>query len=510
MHLADTLAFWAEQRPDSVAISLRDRDHTWADLARRTAGMAHGLSGLGIAHGERVGILSANSLEWCTTTLATLALGGVVVPLNVRLAPAELSFIVTHSGCRVVVVDAAHVDRLAAVRHELPDVAVVTVGCELSGAVRWDDLVDGGASELPSLPAAATGTDVAFICYTSGTTGRPKGAMLTHHNVILASTQRFVAEAWTSHDRMYLPFPLAFTGGVITCWMAIHVVGGLLVLDDVVDPARVLDVIVRRRISILLAVPVIWDMLTRVPGFADADLSSLRLCASGGAPVPEVLLRTLQAAGIAMSQGYGLTEGTGMSCSLPASEALERIGSAGRHFMFNRLVVVRDDGSPAPAGEVGELLIKGPDVMLGYWRDPDATALAIRDGWLHTGDLATMDAAGYVRIVDRAKDMLISGGLNVYPAEVERVVAAVPGVAEVAVIGVPDERWGEAPCAIVRRAPGSTVDDTAVLAACRVELADYKVPRVVVWRDDELPRGMSGKVLKRELAVEYAGVRATR
>jgi fatty-acyl-CoA synthase len=511
MQLTDTLRYWAERRPDAPALRFHDVTLTWHELAADAARVAHGLTGLGVAAGDRVGILSGNSVEWCTATLGALAAGAMVVPLNVRLAPAELAFIVDHAGCAAVVVDAAHLDALAAVRHELASVAVITVGGELDGAVRWEDLVAGRPVELPD--PGATGDDVAFICYTSGTTGRPKGAMLTHANVILASTHRILADAWGYEDRMYLPFPLAFTGGVITCWMAIHVAGGLLVLDDVVDPARILDVIEAHRITILLAVPVIWEAMIRLPRFASADVSSLRLACSGGAPVPEALLRALQAAGIPVAQGYGLTEGTGMSCMLTGAEALSHVGSAGRRFMFTELRVVRDDGTRTDPDEVGEVLIRGVDVMKGYWRDPDATAAAIRDGWLHTGDLGTMDDEGYVRIVDRAKDMLISGGLNVYPAEVERVIAAVPGVAEVAVLGIPDERWGEAPCAVIRRAPGPDgdgCDDTAVLAACRAELADYKVPRLLVWRDAELPRGMSGKVLKRDLAVEYAGLRIAR
>jgi fatty-acyl-CoA synthase len=210
-----------------------------------------------------------------------------------------------------------------------------------------------------------------------------------------------------------------------------------------------------------------------------------------------------------MSQGYGLTEGCGINSWLNARDAERKLGSCGRPLMHTRMRAVDEQLVDVPAGEIGELVIKGPEIMVGYWNDPKATAATIVDGWLRTGDLARIDEEGYVFIVDRAKDMLISGGLNVYPAEVERVIAAFPGVAEVAVIGVPDERWGETVAALIGALPGAEIDPAAVLAHCKTELADYKLPRYIVVRDQPLPRGMSGKVLKRELRDEYAALPET-
>ena len=223
--------------------------------------------------------------------------------------------------------------------------------------------------------------------------------------------------------------------------------------------------------------------------------------------MPESLLIGLQAAGLPMSQGYGLTEATGMNTWLRAADATRKLGSCGKPMMHTRVRTVDPDAAElvdVPPGAVGELIIKGPDVMLGYWENPEATAAALVDGWLRTGDLARIDDEGYVYIVDRSKDMLISGGLNVYPAEVEAVLTALPGVAECAVIGVPDDRWGETPVALIGPAPGAALDPAEVLAYCREHLADYKLPRYVVLREQPLPRGMSGKVLKRQLRDDYA------
>jgi fatty-acyl-CoA synthase len=247
-------------------------------------------------------------------------------------------------------------------------------------------------------------------------------------------------------------------------------------------------------------------MLLNHPDFGKHDLSSLKVIGSGGAAVPEALLERLQHAGLPMTQGYGLTEGAGKNTWLRAEDAIRKLGSCGRPLMHTQVRTVDDALNDVPVGEIGELLIKGPEVMLGYWNNPKATAETIVDGWLRTGDLARIDEEGYVFIADRAKDMLISGGLNVYPAEIEAQIVAFEGIAECAVIGVPDDKWGERPAALINAKPGEVIDTAALLAHCRENLADYKLPRYVVARDEPLPRGMSGKVLKRELREEYADV----
>ncbi len=495
--IANGVRFWSRWSPETVSIRFGDRDVTWAEFDETTSRVATGLARLGVSPGDRVGVLSGNSVEYCETAIATQKLGAYLVPLNVRLTSVELRYIVENSGCTVAVADAALAPLLA---EAIADLDVTPVSADGSLGTAFAELhrsppddPDVGVSE----------DDPAFLCYTSGTTGQPKGAMLTHRNVWTMANHRILIDGLTPEDRVYLPFPLSFTGGLVSMWMPTYFAGATLVLDSEVEPGRALATLAREQITDFAAVPVIWEMLLAHPDFASTDLSSLRIAASGGAPVPRSLLVALQAAGIPMSQGYGLTEGCGMNLWLRAEDAERKLGSAGQAMMNNRVIIVGDDGAELARGEVGELLIKGPDVMAGYWNDPEATAATIVDGWLRTGDLGSMDDDGFVTIVDRAKDMLISGGLNVYPAEVERVLAAHPGIAEVAVIGVRDERWGETPAAVVVPSPGSTVDAGEVIEFCRGDLADYKLPRHVVVRDEPLPRGMSGKVLKRLLREEY-------
>jgi fatty-acyl-CoA synthase len=320
------------------------------------------------------------------------------------------------------------------------------------------------------------------------------------------ANHRIMADDLTTESRAYLPFPLSFTGGLVSMWAPTYVGGATMVLDPAVDPVRTLQVIEAQRITNFSAVPVIWDMLVQHPDFSKYCLSSLKIIGSGGAAVPASLLERLQAAGLPMSQGYGLTEGAGMNCWLRATDATRKLGSCGRPLMHTRVRTVDPEAADlidVTPGEVGELIISGPEVMVGYWNNPAATAETLVDGWLRTGDLARIDDEGYVFIVDRSKDMLISGGLNVYPAEIEAVISGVPGVAEVAVIGVPDERWGETPLALVGALPGVTLDPDVIAAACREVLADYKRPKRIVLLDTPLPRGMSGKVLKRELRDRY-------
>ena len=505
MNLANCVRFWARWDPDGVHIRFDGQDLTWSELDERTNRLANGLAARGVGHGDRVAILSNNTPAYLELVPAVHKLGAILVPLNVRLAAAELRYLVEHSGAKVVVVEPAlrpQLDEAVAGLDPARQQAVELI--ELGAS--FDALFEADATD-PATPVAAD--DVAFLCYTSGTTGLPKGAMLGHGNIWSMAIMRILALDLRKDDRVYLPVPLAFTGGIISMYEPTYVSGATLILDRAMDPRRAMEVIQDERITVFAAVPVVWEMMVQHPEFASFDLSSLRVAGSGGAPVPQALLTALQDAGIPMSQGYGLTEGSGMNTWLPPADAQTKLGSAGLPMMHTAVRVVADDLGDVTPGEVGELVVKGPDVMLGYWNDPDATASTIVDGWLRTGDLARVDDEGYVFIVDRAKDMLISGGLNVYPAEVERVIAGLPGVAEVAVIGVADDRWGEVPAALVTPVPGADARRGRDLQACAAVLADYKRPKYVVVRDSPLPRGMSGKVLKRDLRDDYATLAET-
>ena len=272
-------------------------------------------------------------------------------------------------------------------------------------------------------------------------------------------------------------------------------------LEPAADPERLFDLFEIERVTALLAVPVIIQQLVDHPRWDTADLSSWRIACSGGASVPPTLLRAVQARGVPMLQMFSLTESSAAGTILPNADALTKVGSAGLPVLHGQVRIADENDNDVATGDVGEILLAGPQVMAGYWNRPEATAETLRGGWLHTGDLGRLDDDGYLYVVDRVKDMLISGGLNVYPAEIERLLAGVDGLVEVAVVGVPDDRWGETPAVIVFSA-GAPVDPAAIAAACRDTLADYKQPRYLVVRDEPMPRGMSGKILKRHLRAD--------
>jgi fatty-acyl-CoA synthase len=486
--------YWARWQPDWVAVRFGEREITWRELDVSTDELAAGLSALGVGHGDRIGILMLNRPEYLETVVATMKLGAIAVPMNVRLTAPEIAYQVANADCAVVVTETALAPALANARLAQPAMAVLNADDGTLDAAR----VQGGTAP----PVRIAATDPLFICYTSGTTGDPKGAVLTHSSWHYAAMCRALQGPITRNDKLLLPFPLAFTGGMAMAMTAIWS-GAQLVLEPGFDATRVLHLIDDLAITVFMAVPAIFQALADHPDFDTTDISSIRCASSGGAPVPVSLLKIFLARGIAMTQTYSLTEVSASGITLPYHQTLEKVGSCGVPAMHSEARIVDPEtGAELPDGEVGEIAIRGPEVMSGYWRNEAGTAAALRDGWLHTGDLGTRDADGYFRVVDRAKDMLISGGLNVYPAELERTLAALPSVVEVAVVGVPDARWGETPAVVVFTNGPLTGDE--VLTACKAELADYKWPRYLVIRDEPLPRNMSGKVLKRQLRDELA------
>ena len=492
------IEYWGRWQPEAVGLRFEDRDVTWAELDRSTDELAAGLARMGVGPGDRIGILLNNRPEFVETAMACMKLGAIGVPVNVRFTPSELLYVFTNAECRVIVTEDALAAGLSRVVAEHPGLPILNAD---------DGTLDEARDEGARPPAVEIEpSDPLFICFTSGTTGDPKGAVLTHASWHYAALSRALQGGINLHDRLLLPFPLAFTGGLAMMMTALWS-GATLVLERGFDPDRVLRLIEGLRITVFMAVPVIFQQLADHPDFEATDISSIRCASAGGAPVPVSLLETWLARGITMTQTYSLTEVSASGITLPYQESLARVGYCGVPAMHSQAKIVDEDGNECAPGVVGEIAIKGPEVMAGYWRNPEATAAALRDGWLHTGDLGLRDADGYFKVVDRAKDMLISGGLNVYPAEIERVLAGVEGVVEVAVVGVPDARWGEAP-AVVAFTGGAPLTGEDVLAACRGELADFKLPRYLVVRETPLPRNMSGKVLKRDLRDEYADLPA--
>ena len=487
MNLAGIGRFWARWKPDQTAIRYAERDTSWARLDTRTGALAAGLRAEGIAQGDRIAILAGNSLTWCEVTIAAWKLGAVVVPVNTRFTASEVAFVAADSGAKLLVAD--------------DDLMGATATVDAACSVRRIEDMDG--LHRPDLAAPWCETsdhDPAFICYTSGTTGDPKGAVLTHGSFDVASQGWAQALELGPEDKVILPFPLAFTGGLAVFLFTYWAVSTLL-LEPGVAPDRLFDLFEQQGATALLSVPVIIQQLVDHPRWDGADLSSWRIACSGGAPVPPALLRSVQARGIPMLQAFSLTEASAAAAILPNADALDKVGSAGLPVLHARIRIADEEDEDVPTGEVGEILVAGPQVMSGYWNQPEATATTLRGGWLHTGDLGYLDSDGYLYVVDRVKDMLISGGLNVYPAEIERLLTGFPGIVEIAVVGVPDDKWGETP-AVVAYTGGQTLDTAALLERCREALADFKRPRYVVRRDEPLPRGMSGKILKRHLRAE--------
>jgi fatty-acyl-CoA synthase len=510
VNLVEVGEFWARWQPEAIAWTKGDESLTWRRLAAGTGRIAAALRDRGIAPGDRVGILAENSLNWCEFAIAILRAGAVVVPLNVRATSSELSYMIDKVDCRVVAVDSAMADRLSGVVSEarrltvsLDDRAAADVSiAELRRGTSTpaDTAADTPADTLAHTPPDPTidADAPAVIAYTSGTTGYPKGATLTHRN-ILAMVETYTRwENWTAATTSLCFAPLAFTGGIVNALLGTYGVGGRLILEEF-DPVVALERIVSVPVTAMTGVPIIYESIAALPEFADADLSALTTTITGGSVVTEKLLRAWADKGVQLRQAYGLTEAAGGSTLVPRARYADKSGTAGIPGVQTRIRIVDESDLPAGTDQVGEILVRGPQVMAGYWGEPAETARVLRDGWLHTGDLGSVDAEGYLTVVDRKHDMIISGGLNVYPAEIERVLAEVAGVTELAAVGVAHDRWGETVAVVFDGDAGLD----KIYAFATEHLADYKVPRYLARADAPLPRGMSGKLLRRVIRTEF-------
>jgi fatty-acyl-CoA synthase len=503
------LGSWPERRsrisPERDAIWFEGTTTSHAGFAERVRRAAGALAALGVRSGDRVAWTGGNHPSALETLYACGQLGAIWVPVNARLTAPEAEYVLTHSGASVVVHGRDHGELADALRGRL------------SGVRAWvaaEPPVAGGADSLPYEELLASSPpeprdepvgleDPCLVMYTSGTTGRPKGAVLTHGNMTWNATNQLLGMDLTADERTLALAPLFHIGGLNGTVNPTLLRGGCAVVVRRFDPAETLRVIEEQRVNSFFAVPTMLDAMSREPDFGTRDLSALRTIGAAGAAVPLPTLRTWLDRGVTMQQCYGMTEAAPGCTVLDPADAERKVGSAGRPLFFTDLRVVRTDGTDAGVDEVGEVVVSGPNVMAGYWEDPEQTAAALRDGWYHTGDAGSLDAEGYLYIRDRYKDMIISGGENVYPAEVESALLELPGVVEAAVIGVPDERWGEVGLAIVVPAPGAPEDAEAIRTALRARLAGFKVPRHVEFAD-ELPKTATGKIRKPDLRERFS------
>jgi fatty-acyl-CoA synthase len=499
----DWIAHHAGRRPAALAIHdlHTARKFSYAELDARTDRLTAALAAPGIARGDRVALLAPNCAEYFELQFACGRLGAIMLPLNWRLTVPELEYILGDSKPKLLIHDRSFAEQASKlsknrleIDHDSPDSAYERALANAPAA---------------SAPVALSHDDTAMVMYTSGTTGHPKGAIITHGMVFWNCVNLGIPALITPETVQLVVLPLFHTGG-LNCYAnpVLHA-GGTILIMRTFDPGLALDYLSDPTLGIthFFAVPAPYQFMMQHPKFQGADLSRLRIAGVGGAPCALSILETWTARGVPLVQGWGMTETSPAGTMLDAADAIRKLGSAGKALMHTAIRIVDDEGNDVTPGGIGELLIKGSNITPGYWNKPEATKNSFTGDWLHTGDAARLDEEGFVYIVDRWKDMYISGGENVYPAEVENVLFQLPQVADAAIIGVPSERWGEVGMAIVVRKPDQALEEGDIIRHCLARLAKFKVPQSVAFVD-VLPRNATGKVLKRELRVQFVGTTA--
>jgi long-chain acyl-CoA synthetase len=498
--------------PDRVASITNQERYTFKQLDERINRLSSGLAGLGIKPRDRVAILALNHWRYLELYYAIPQTGAAVVPINFRIPAAEVKYIIEHSEATALAVDDALAPMIEGLRAELSAVKhFISMGdAPRDGFLAYEDLLQQGSPDFEAPPVGDE--ELLGLFYTSGTTAEPKGVMLTHHNM-LSNIKHSNAVSQPQATDVFLHAAPMF-----------HLADGAAIFNNIAhgiaqtylarfDPTEVLETIQRERISTTVLVPTMINFLLQHPKIGEYDLSSLRQITYGASPIaPETLRRAMKIFGCDFAQGYGLTEASPLltaltrddhKAALTDASAEKRLASCGKPVPGVEVRVVKDDGTMIEPGEVGEIIARGPNIMQGYWKRDADTANAVRDGWLYTGDLATVDAEGYVYLVDRKKDMIVSAGENVFSTEVEAVLYMHPAVKEAAVIPVPDEQWGERVHACLSLKEGTSLTLEELEEFCHPHLPSYKIPRSIEIIDGELPKGGSGKILKKNLREKY-------
>lgn len=505
MTLDDIVRRNALRFPDKQALVCDGASLSWVELDRRVDKLGNALLDAGLRNGDRVAVLLANCSEYFEIYFACARTGVVAVPINYRLLGHELAQIISHAEPSLLIVDAEHVEQVRAVR---------TLPC-----MRWciaADAVEGFQNYLSTIDAAnatpvgADGNDILAIFYTSGTTGLPKGALVSHENLEMNGYNQIIADRSVPGDINLLATPIYHMGAVFMA-VTYMMLGCTHYILRKFGPGAWLRLLEQSRATTALLVPTMINAILNEPGLGRYDLSSLRLIFYGGGPMPvSVLERAIDRLGCGFTQGYGLTETLEATFLVSEDHVVNgtevqtrRLASAGREAVGAAVRIVDDAGVELTAGQTGEILIKSRSVIAGYWNNPEETATVIRNGWFHTGDLGYLDEDRYLFVVDRKKDMVISGGMNIYSKEIESVLYRHPAVLEAAIIGLPDEEWGEIVTAVISTKPGREVTGQELTDYCSEFMAGYKKPRKIVFLD-ELPKNPSGKILKRVLREELS------
>jgi fatty-acyl-CoA synthase len=484
---------------------------TYDLLAQRIERLATALATRGVTRGDRVAYLGDNEPSFLETFFAVTALGAIFVPLNTRLAAPEISFALHDSEAAALVHAGALTDVAEHACADIAGLGRIVVGSPASALVRpaeaFEDLIDTAGEDRPAV--SVDGADIAMILYTSGTTGSPKGAAISHRNITANCFNVLVDYDLTSDDIALMISPMFHVASLTMGVLPALLKGATVILEPAFVPGRALELIQRYRVTSLSGVPTTYQMLCEHPAWASTDISSLRMLTCGGSAVPMRVLDAYEARGLSFTGGYGMTETSPGATSLPPRYSRSKAGSAGLAHFFTDVRIADSDGREQPAGKVGEIQVRGPNVIQRYWKQPEASAEAFADaGWFRSGDMGFLDEDGFLFISHRLKDMIISGGENIYPAEIERVILELDAVQGAAVVGAPDDRWGEVPHAYLEIRPGYVLEDGAVQRHLSGRLARYKIPKRVVVVD-ELPRTASGKIRKGEIRKIVGGEAGT-
>jgi fatty-acyl-CoA synthase len=480
---------WAYTHPDRTAVitdnekvSYRQLDKMIDSAAAKIQEKLHGRKG------ERIAILSHNRIEYIVLLFAVAKAECVAVPLNIRLSTKELVFQLNDSGSKMIVAEKENEEFAASLVEQT----------ELECLEHMEELCQGSSAESSNFESTIDEEAPYIICYTSGTTGKPKGAVLTQGNMFWNAINNKLAIDLTSEDRCIVLLPLFHIGGIGLFAFPSLFSGGTIVIPGKFEPEKALSMIEEHKVTIVMGVPTIHQALLTSPSFNTADLSSVRWFYNGGAPCPRELIDAYFDRGFLFGQGFGMTETSPTLFMLTKEDAPRKRGSIGKPVLFSEYKLIDSEGREAEKGVVGELAVKGPNIMKEYWNRPNATNEALKDGWLLTGDLAKADDEGFLFIVGRKKEMIISGGENIYPLEVEQVISQIKDVAEVAVVGQADPLWGEVPAAFIVKENGSVLTECDVLDYCQGYLAKYKIPKKITFLK-ELPKNATGKIQKTQL-----------
>jgi len=496
--LGEMLARWARKNPDKEALVFNDKRLTYGRFNERVNRLAHGLLKLGVGRGDKVALIFMNCLEMIEGYFAMAKLGAVAVPMNFRFTKREYQYQIDNADARVLIYGDIFKDTVATIRSQLPKVEhyiCVSAGC-VEGAIDYETLLREGSSAEPLI--MVEDDDPVFIMYTSGTTGKPKGAVITHKNQMMYAINATI-NLKQELARTLLVYPLFHSAAMVTLNFGLFNGETVVILDNP-TPENIIAAIQKEKIEAVGLVPALWNWIVNHPQLKEYDLSSLKLGMTGAAPTPlEVKKRIFELfPNMRLAESFGQTETVSTGTMAVHEDFVLKQGTVGKPRINMEVRIVDAYGNDVPVGHVGEIVYRAPSVMKEYYKNPTATAEAFKGGWFHSGDMVKQDDEGYIYVVDRMKDMIISGGENIYPAEIENVLYDHPKVLEAAVVGIPDPDWGESVKAYIVPKKGQTLTEDEVIAFCKENLASYKKPRLVQFVE-ALPRNTSGKVLKTAL-----------